>query len=174
MEQKKSLVSIVSDTNDIVSQLIENGGELPPDLEEKFLINKNELAVKTDSYAYMLERLELEESYWKAKANDMALISKSLKGLRERLKDRLKYALSNLEEKEIKGDDYRFKLSNAKGKLVIDDEKIISDEYKYQKVSMELDKDKIKEDLAKGVKIEGARIEESSMLRKYLNKKGAK
>lgn len=167
---KKSLLDIVSETNNLVQNIIENGGEIDQDAMNLMDVNKNELALKADNYAHIWERLEMEESYWSLKAKEMSAVSKACKNARENLKTRLKYAMKTIDNKELSGQNYRFKLSSTAGRLVISDAAAVPEDYKYEVISKEIDKDKLKEALKGGVVVPGASIISEPSLRKYIKK----
>ena len=72
---------------------------------------------------------------------------------------------------ELSGEDVRFKLSRTQPSLEIFAD-LIPEEYKYQVISQEIDKEKIKKDLKEGIEILGAELKENVALRRY--NKGAK
>jgi hypothetical protein len=170
MSENKSLSTIVSEMSVIVSAIIENGGELTPELESAFDNVGTDLATKCDGYAVFMERLETEADYWKAKADSYSKVSKSCKALKERLNDNIKFAMRTLNTDEVKGGDVRFKLSKLAPKVVLNEEKI-PQEYKMQVTEWVPDKERIKVDLQNGCAIEGAGLEDVYSLRKYANKK---
>lgn len=126
-----------------------------------------------DAYQAVLERLEIEGEYWASKAEAYAKMAKGCKGARERLKDSLKYAMKELGTDELIGHDCKFKLSNSKPKLVVDETDL--DKSYYMQVTMTVvDKKRIEEDLKIGVPVKGAKLEEVKSIRSYLNKGSAK
>lgn len=168
----KPLALLVAEMSGVVGAIVEAGGELSPELESLFDNVQKDLAVKCDGYAFFMDRLDSEEKFWKERAENMVRVARSIAGLRERLKDRIKEAMVAMETTEIKGEEIRFKLSKLAPKLVVD-ELTLPMEYKAQRISYVPDKDKIQTDLSNGCEIPGVGVEPVFSLRKYLNKKGS-
>lgn len=66
---------------------------------------------------------------------------------------------------ELEGNVVKYTLAKAQPKLVIEDEKVIPNDYKQQTVITEIRKDAIKDQLKMGDMIPGARLEESFSLK---------
>jgi len=172
---KNTLSTIVSESAEIVQQIIMNGGELTPALEEEMAINDIQLTGKLDAYGYLWERLDNEEEYWKAKAAEFARVARSVKRVRDSLKDRMKFAMVSTEKQEMTGDDFRFKLAKTSGKLIINSEENIPDEFTTEIITTEINKPGLKAALASGdLEIDGVWIEKEPSLRKYANRKQVK
>ena len=170
MEKIQSLPALVREVQSLFQVLAENGGELTPELEQSLAVIDIALPAKIDSYKVILDRAELEETYWKKKADEMYAIAKGMKSIQERLKESLKLAAIAMDKTELVGNDVNFKLSNSKPKMVID-EKLIDEAYKYTVTTTEIDKKKIEEDLRLGVPVTGAHLVETKSIRAYANKK---
>lgn len=168
----ESLRALVAQATNLSTALIESGGELPPEMEAALTEIDVKLPIKIDGYAVIMERLEMESEYWKQKAELYVDISRGCLKARERLKESLKFAMGQLGADELKGIDVRFKLSNAKPKLVINEALLETGYLIAQTVSVP-DKKRIEQDLKDGIAIEGAMFMESKSLRSYANK-GAK
>ncbi len=168
----ESLRSLVLQSQLIEEQLVESGGELSEELERALTTLDVKLPAKVDGCAVALERLEMYEEYWKAKAKQFNAIAKGLSSARDRFKDYLKTQAEALGTTELVGNEVRFKISNSNPKLVVD-QLNLSSEYLIEKVVVEADTERIKEDLKAGKVIEGAKLETSKSIRVYANK-GAK
>lgn len=170
VENKISLRDLVHASNSITEALID-GGELTPELESALAVIETNLPEKIDGYHIMMTRLEEEAKYFKEKAAEFSLLANRIQNTQCRLKESIKQAMRDLGEDELKGNDYRFKLTNLKPKLVID-EIHIDRSYYMQVTKYEIDKKKIEEDLKLGVPVKGAKLEEIKALRLYLNSRG--
>lgn len=173
MSTNKPLPVLVMEMSEVLSKVIDNGGELTPELEALFDAAGVDLKTKTDSYAFFMDRLETEATFWKAKADDYAKVARSCKELRERLNDSIKGAMRMLETDEICGNDMRFKLARAAPKLVIEESKL-PPSYLMQVVENVPDKTKIKADIEVGKEIPGVTQEDVYTLRKSINSKRGK
>ena len=175
-EQNKSLALIVAQSSTIVQSIIENGGELSPELEAELEESAKDVQTKAEAYAVIWERMEAEAELWKRKAEEMSRIAKSCLSVREKLKERLAWAMQELDVKEITADSYRFKLAKTSGSLEILDEDAVPADFKSEKVSTVIDKKALKEHLAAlrdlGETVEpGARLVFKPSIRKYANTK---
>lgn len=169
MSVNKSLPMIVAELSVVMNAIVENGGELSPELETMFDNLGSQLSTKADGYAYFMEKLEHEADFWKEKANSYLKVSKSCANLKDRLNNSIKLAMRQLGTDEVKGDDVRFKLSKLPPKLVLDES--LPSSYKMAVTEYVPDKDRIKHDLEIGLEVPGATLEPVWSLRKYANRK---
>lgn len=163
-------MNIINEFSRLDSILIESGGELTEELEQALALNEKNLQSKVDGYKLYIEHLEKRAEYFKQIENEAKDARKMFENVQDRLKDRIKSVMSFLNVNEIEGESYRFKLIDGKDKLVIHDENAISDEYKKEVVSLELDKEKLMKDLQAGLKIDGVDIQVVKSLRTYIKK----
>lgn len=165
-----SLLSLIAENKSLLAEVIENGGELPDDLAAKIFASEKSIQEKADNYAVFIDQLKAEIEFFKDKAKEFRAVAKSLENLDANIKERMKYAMEELGKDEIIGDVYRFKLSSAQPRLELDESKIPAD-FKKTTVTIEADKDSIKQALKSGHNVEGACLVESKSLRKYLVRK---
>lgn len=170
-ETKKTLVSLSANMGTILAEIAEAGGELSPKLEAMLDEIGKDLARKTDSYVMVLDKLEAEEEFWKAKADAFSRVAKGCAAIREKMRDRIRTAIELTGEAEVRGDDFRFKLTDSKPRLVIE-EPYLPEQWWMVVTEEHPDKDRIRAELEAGGTIPGARLEEVKSLRKYVNKKG--
>jgi hypothetical protein len=171
-ENKVTLKSIRADIIALEELLLENEGEVNDTLETWLVINEKNLSVKTDAYHYMIDQLEQGVDFFKSKAEEANQARKQYESLIDRMKNNLKFTMQELNTDEIRGEEYRYKLSRSKPKVEITSEDKLPASYLKEKIVYSADKDLIKEDLDKGIEIDGARLIESYSLRSYLVKKG--
>lgn len=164
-----SLITIISDTNKTINDIIENGGEMTDEMREELKYLDQSMLQKVDGYAVFIDRIKLEIGYFKEKAKEFSGMAKTLSNLDDSIKERLKYVMTGMEKTEVKGNNYRFKLSDTAGKLEIV-ESLIPDKYKTQTLIIEIDKEAIKRDLKLGKIIDGASLVKGKSIRKYINK----
>ncbi|CAB4152619.1 Siphovirus Gp157 [uncultured Caudovirales phage] len=169
MENSSSLRELVQSSQSIVEALIESNGELSPEMELQLQNLEVALPAKIDSYSFILEKLEAEEEFWKAKAKQLTAVAKGCSNVRDRIKESLKQAAVQLGKDELVGNDVRFKISNSKPKLVIDESQV-DEAYKIIVTTKEIDKKRIEEDLKLNVPVQGASLVETKSIRSYINK----
>jgi len=153
-------------------ELIDAGGEISPEIETRLAHFEASLTTKADSIAYVLDHLDAEAIYWKAKASDMQKLARSFSNAHERLKDRVKFAMRKMGATEIKGDEQTFSLSDSRKKLVIFDQEKVPDSFLKETIVTEPDKYAIESSLKAGIEVPGCMLEPVYMLRvKYSLKK---
>jgi len=167
-----NLLQMVDEHNTIIRSLIENGGVISPEMEEKLSTLDVSLPDKIDSYYHILGKLALEHEYWKEKADALYAVAKGCITAQTFIKERLKFAASSLSVDELKGVDYRFKIQNGKKVLKVDREKLPESYYEEithkEKVLKEL---LIYEEINAGKTIEGAELVTTRIIKSYVNKR---
>src|SRR5574343_1768889 len=110
----KKLYEITLSYQELESELLELQGELNTEIEEKLNSLSKDLASKTDSIGYILERLERESIALKEKSKQFQVVAKRLEQAYDRLKDYTNQNIKALGVSELQGESYRFKKSNLK------------------------------------------------------------
>jgi Ni,Fe-hydrogenase I large subunit len=166
----KTLPALVVEANEILQEIVTNGGEMNPIIEAILDGVTQEIATKADSYAFVMDKLEAEATLFKERADQFSKAAKACSNLKDRLQERIKMAMQDMGKREVQGDDFRFVLSKAHPKLIVNEEKLPSDYFMVvsEKIA---DKQKIRQILDAGGEIFGAKYEEVSALRKYVNTK---
>jgi hypothetical protein len=165
-----TLPEIVDRINRFNLTLIESQGELTPELDQCFTEITTDLANKVDHITYALDRMEIEEDYWRVKAEATRRIAASYAKSKDRLKRLVKDTMGRLEVWELQGQDNKMTLSPMSPKLIIEDELLVPQSYKQQVTSWEVDKDKAIHDLESGKSIPGLRLERVQALKIRLNR----
>lgn len=158
----------------IENMLIESGGEITPEIEQELSFGAKSLEETVDLRFMSLERINKSIEYYKEKAEQFLKIASSLDKSSDFISNSIKQFMVDNQKKELIGTDYRFMISPSKPKLNIIDESLINGVYKKEKIETVLDKDSIKEDLVKGIPVDGCELVEGFTLRKYVNKGGKK
>lgn len=153
-----SIYNLEAEYINLAQQLIENGGETTPELDQALAINKDALEVKAVKYGYVSKDIQ----------NDIAAIDEEIKRLNALKASRVK-AVAKIEEtvstamklygiKDIKLQNLKiwFKPSTA---VNIEDESLIPNKYKVKKVEVSISKKLIKADLDAGKKVKGASLD---------------
>lgn len=167
-EGDTSLVDLHSQATEIERLILENGGELTPEIEQQLTNIDTSIAIKIDGYGYVLDRMKAVEGYWKGQAAKFAAVGKACKNVQDRIKDRLKYVMESRGQKTIEGETVRFTLTDTQGQLEIIDVDALPARYVIETVVKTVDKVAIKEALAAGEDIPGAVLHGGKGLRKTL------
>lgn len=157
---KLNLYNIEQEYTNLTDELIENGGELTPELEQRLEINKSQLETKGRGYAYIVKQLDDEISLIKSEKKRLDALLKSREKVKERLKETLKNAMDRHEMIEIKTDT--LKINFRKSEVVeIEDLALLDPSYKTVKSTITANKDEIKKDIKNGVSVQGAILVEN-------------
>jgi len=165
MDTLKELTAI---SRRIEDEIINNNGELTPELESMLDFSESALMEKTDAYAGVFRRLVNAAEYFKAEADKSAKIARSLSKAEKNLKERMKLAIVELGRNEIQGVKERAVVSDCKKSLDIIGP--VSPEYLIQVTELVPDKERIKLDLEAGVTIENCRLIGGKSIRFYPRK----
>lgn len=155
---------------DRISQIIlENGGELTPDLERELSAIETGVAQKIDSYDFVIDSLEKRAEFFKDQATRRLVVARGMEKAASYLKDNIKAHMIRLGTTDAVGEEVRFKLSQSKPKLVIDEIALPAD---FKMIVSELvpDKEKILATLGLGESVPGAQLVPTHSLRRYINK----
>jgi hypothetical protein len=166
------LVEILGQLAEIESLLIVNQGELTPEEDTKLKLFTESLIEKVDGYKHFFDRLDMSVSYWKAKENEAKQIRKALESNIDHAESYLKNIMLSRGVSELSGEEFIFKISPTAGEVVITDEQAAKECYGKEKITIEIDKKKVREDLENGINIDCAVIKQNYQLRaKAITKK---
>lgn len=169
MENKPLVKMAVQDIARLEELLIEHDGEVTEEIESALAIKEVHFPHKVDSYGFILDRFDALSSFYNEKAEFYLRMSRAAKTVVDQCKLNLRIAMNALHTDELTGNDIKFKLQRSNPSVVVDDEALIENIYKKEKIEVLIDKKKIGEDLKLGVPVPGAHLEESYSLRKYAN-----
>lgn len=162
-----NLFQITQELHALEMALIDSGGEMPAELEDRFTTASIAREKKVDAYHAIMDRCDHLEAEYKAKADFFAKIAKSAKATRNRLKESLKQAMSFLQVSDLEGEMIRFKLSDGKPRVEIFNEGDIPMEYLKEEVRLVPNMERIETMLKAGEQVPGCKLTSSSTLRTY-------
>ncbi len=165
----KSLVAMANDVAQVEQALINSEGAITPEIEALLSCKDLELPEKVDGYAYRHSRFAVMEAWYKEKAEEFLKIAKSYAKAQATLKENAKTAMELLGTDELKGNDWRLKVSKAKPSVKIENLDQIGGEYLISEMVTRVDKNKIAAALSDGHKVPGAELESNISLRVYAN-----
>ena len=152
-----SIYNIQSEYQQLVNQLIENGGELTPELELALQINKDNFHSKSENYAYITKQFDGEIDIIDNEIKRLQQAKKTREKAIERLKANIEMAMNTFEVDKI--ETPLIKISFRKSESVeVEDVNNLPALYKVVKVSETADKLKIKDAIKSGILIEGCSI----------------
>lgn len=118
----KTLSDLLHDAENLMSEIINSGGEIDLNIEALIAQNRSQLAEKMDAYGYVLAGLKRRQEYaverMKEWSSVASLCDKSLENLERKIVD----ALGRLEVDSIHGKEFTFKTQLNPVSVVIKDE----------------------------------------------------
>jgi hypothetical protein len=166
-----NLISLATLANEIHETLLANGGDLTPELELKLMEIESKLPNKADGYAYVCEDLSHKIDMLKSRAKSYAHAAQSLDRHIDYMKSKMRDVLTMMDTKEIKGIEYKWKLQNAKDKVIIENEALIPDQYMEVTITRTPIKELLYAELKTGREVPGCRLESSTYVKSYINTK---
>ena len=163
-------VEIVETFKNLETALIESAGEISPEMEELYFKIDLTRTEAVDQAHQMIKRLEAVGEYWKDRASESSRIAKSLDMAEQKYRNFIKSIMVSSEKTDLYGIEYRFKLSRAPAKLMIN-EQILPEEFFKSVTTMVPDREKISAALECGEEVPGAYQEPVFRLTPYPNKK---
>ena len=152
-----NIYNIQSEYQQLVNQLIENGGELTPELELALQINKDNFHSKSENYGYITKQFDGEIDIIDNEIKRLQQAKKSREKTIERLKATIELAMTTFEVDKI--ETPLIKISFRKSESVeVSDVNELPNEFKVIKLTESADKLKIKDALKSGMFIEGCSI----------------
>lgn len=165
-----TLLAAAQDEVALMALVQEAEGELTPQLEEWLAEVEKNIATKADHYRFVLDRLEANAEALDKRAKELRAAAVALHNVQESIKGRIKQAMTTMGTNEVKGESFRFKLSNSAPRIVVDNEDKVPLTFKREETVWTPDKKAIKESFDLGVPVEGCHIEQGQTLRTYVNK----
>ena len=156
---KVSLYTIETEYLQMADALIENGGELTPELELSLAINKDQLQVKSAGYAFVIKDKDAEIAAIDTEIERLNKLKSVRVNAKERLKDAIKTAMELYGIEKIESNTIRITLAKSAPSVVIEDESLIPEKYKRTETKTTISKKDISNDLKAGEKIKGCYLE---------------
>lgn len=175
-ETKKTLHQIVQNHTSLEQLMVESGGEITAEDQEKILDSwmlevKSDLENKADGYQYRMKMLEQAAASLSERADKIYNAAKSCDNLSKNLKNRMKDAMLEMNLMEVNSKEFTFKLSKSAPQVQVTSLDLLPGGYTREKISIEIDKPKIKEALAGGTEVPGAMLVEGFTLKVTENNK---
>jgi hypothetical protein len=154
---KKTIYQIEQNYLQIVNQLIDNEGELSPELETELQITQDQLQNKAVNYCMVIKQIDSDIEQIENEVKRLNQLKKVQQNVIDRLKSALTQAMKIFEVDEIKTPLIKINFRKSES-VEVDDVNALPNDFKTIKVTETADKVKIKEVLKSGGSIEGCRI----------------
>jgi hypothetical protein len=153
----KNIYNITTEFLQLEAELIENGGELTPEIEQALIINKDELQHKSIQYGYVIKSLSDNVDAIDAEIKRLQTMKKVNENAIDRLKDTLSSAMQLFGIPELKTPTLKINFRKSE-QVIVHDVNSLPQMFKTIKVTEQPDKVKIKETLKQGEDIIGCEI----------------
>ena len=148
-----------------LSELV-NSGELDAEVLQNALNEvEGELTDKLNNITYIVRKLEGEMATIKAEKERLDKREKTTKKTVENLKSYMFNAMKFTDTKKLSNGLNTWSIAKSPKSVKILDEQLIREEFKVEKVTVSVDKKKLKEALENGELIDGAEIVQNESLR---------
>lgn len=141
----------------IIAEVINNDGEITPELETALTINKEQLQSKAIDYSYVIKQLDSDCEQIDAELKRLQQLKKVRTNLAERLKDTISNAMNLYEVEKIETPLIKLSFRNSES-VEITNEKQLDACFIVTKTVTSPDKKAIKDAIKSGVLVEGATI----------------
>ena len=158
-----TIFKIQAEYQQIVNELIENGGEMTPELELAMQITKDNFHSKSENYGYITKQFNAEMRIIDDEIHRLEQLKRVRQKAIERLKANIEMAMTTFEVDKI--ETPLIKISFRKSESVeVEDVNNLPALYKVVKLSETADKLKIKDAIKSGILIEGCSIKTNKNL----------
>lgn len=155
---KLTIYQIEQSYNQLAEELMENGGELTPSLEEQLAITEEQLQNKSVAYSFVIKQMDADVDIIDAEIKRLQALKKQREKASEYLKERIKHAMDTFSIEEIKTPLVKINFRKSES-VEVDDVNQLPAAFKVVKVTEQADKAAIKAALKDGVEVTGCRIE---------------
>jgi hypothetical protein len=154
---KTTIFQIEQNYNQLAEQLIDNDGELTPELSEQLAITEEQLQNKSVAYSFVIKQMDADVDIISAEISRLQNLKKQREKASDYLKERIKHAMDTFQIDEIKTP--LVKINFRKSETVeVDDVNQLPAAFKVVKVTEQADKAAIKAALKDGVEVAGCSI----------------
>ena len=158
---KLSLYTIETEYLKLVETLIENGGEVTPELEEALQLNKQNLETKGVNYGLVVKQIEGECDIIDSEIARLQGLKKSRGKAMDRLKNNLSTAMQLYDIEEIKSPIIKINFRASESVEVIELKLLDRDYIKVSDPVESADKAKIKDAIKEGKTVIGATLKQN-------------
>jgi hypothetical protein len=154
---KLTIYQIEQSYNQLAEQLIDNGGEITPELSEALAITEEQLQNKSVAYSFVIKQMDADVDIIDAEIKRLQAAKKQREKASDYLKDRIKHAMDLFSIDEIKTP--LVKINFRKSETVeVENVNALPNVYKTVKVTETADKVAIKAALKDGAEVTGCSI----------------
>lgn len=160
-----NLLEIIDQSKELEQKLMDQEGELTPELEQELNSALELKQDKIDRVEYFMQRLENEATFLVEQAEHLAKRAQVLKNKRQKLEEYIKTGMLNRSIKTLQGRVFTLTVTQSPVKLTIDEQKL-PDQYLMQVTTTKPDRERIKQALQNGETVEGVELSRGWHLRR--------
>jgi hypothetical protein len=154
---KQSIYQIQNEFQLIIAEVINNEGEITPEIETALTINKEQLQSKAIDYSYVIKQLDSDCEAIDAELKRLQQLKKVRTNLAERLKDTISNAMNLYEVEKIETPLIKLSFRNSES-VEITNESQLDACFIVTKTVSTPDKKAIKDAIKSGAFVQGATI----------------
>lgn len=153
----KSIYQISDDLTKIFDAIEQNDGEMSAEIETALTITQEQLEQKGIQYAYKCLSIDAETSEIDAEIERLTKLKARNNNLKERLKLTLSNAMQHFGIQELKTATLKVNFRKSES-VEVTNEDLVPQQFKKEKVSIEISKKDIKDALKRGEDVQGAEL----------------
>jgi hypothetical protein len=158
---KKTIYEISKESLEIISLLEEN--ELTKELEEKLLINQNEIQTKSVQYSYIIKTFDYELDAIDQEIKRLQAMKKAKENAIDRMKESVLNAMNIYGIEKVATPTLSISIRKSESINIVNEDQV-SDAFKKEKVTISIDKVAIKNAIKAGQFVAGATLESNQNL----------
>lgn len=163
-----SLLSRMKKVAEVERKIVENGGEMTPEIEQSLDFSNLSLKKKVDAYAFLVENLREKSRYWDEKAALLKKYSRACEAAAKRIHERIKGNMLLEGVTELLGNDVRYKIQGTAFSLDIN-ERELPEEFFITEIVKTVDREKIRQKILANEFVPGVRRVDNFALKTYAN-----
>lgn len=161
MGEKISLYELTSEHRLICDAIEEAGGEITPEIEAMLAINEENFLTKAEGYAEIIAKYTILAENAKTRKAQCERVQKIAENAVKRMKERILGAMQEYNLQNVECGMHKFSIRTSQAVEITDEAQIPNT---YIKVATSVDKKALRDDLIKGVIVEGAELKEKKSL----------
>ena len=152
---KIALYQIEQEYMILADEIINNEGELTPELEDRLMINQDQLEAKGKGYGYIIKDIESEIDVIDVELKRLAALKKQRTNAVDKLKTSLSQAMQLFDISELKTPTLKINFRKSES-VEVDDLNLLESQYKKVTITEAADKTAIKDAIKNGIQVTGA------------------
>lgn len=163
-----NLNELIVRSQNFMAAVVENGGEITTEMESTLDVGLG-LSDKIDGYDFILGAFESTEAQLETRLTEIKQLQKNISTSRKRLKNYLIFSMRAHGVETLTGSLVTFTLCQTPGRIEITDMQLIPEEFKRSTVTVDVDKNLLKEHIKANGEVMGAFLVIEPMIRRKVS-----